>query len=61
MQEEQRESGDKDEAAASGGRKEGDAREKRNGGEGWTDFPKDLCVNIENYKGLSVKQNFPLI
>jgi hypothetical protein len=35
--------------------------EKRTRGEGRTYFPKDLCVNTENYKGLSVKQNFPLI
>jgi hypothetical protein len=35
--------------------------EKRNRGEGWTDFPKDLCAISENCRGLSVKQNFPLI
>jgi hypothetical protein len=51
-------------AGAAGGKKKGKqtlGKEiRKNRGEGGMDFPKDLCVNTENYKGLSVKQNFPL-
>jgi hypothetical protein len=36
-------------------------RERTGREEGELGFPKDLYVNSENYKGLSVKQNFPLI
>jgi hypothetical protein len=35
--------------------------EKKNRGEEGMEFPKDLYVITENCKGLSVKQNFPLI
>jgi hypothetical protein len=36
-------------------------RERTGREEGELGFPKDLYVNSENYEGLSVKQNFPLI
>jgi hypothetical protein len=39
----------------------GRQRDKGNRGEREMEFPKDLYVNTENYKGLSVTQNFPLI
>jgi hypothetical protein len=53
-----REAGEKEDAAASGGRKEGDAREKRNRGEREKRLPKDLCAILDNCKGLSVKHKF---
>jgi hypothetical protein len=56
-----REAGEKEDAAASGGRKEGDAREKRNRGEREKRLPKDLCTILENCRNLFVNQNFPLI
>jgi hypothetical protein len=42
------------------GEKDRDAWEKRNRGEGegGMDFPKDLCVILENCRGLSVKHKF---
>jgi hypothetical protein len=36
-------------------------REKKNRRGREKELPKDLCANLENCKGLSVKQNFPLI
>jgi hypothetical protein len=36
-------------------------RERKNRGEGEKGFPKDLCVNLENCRDLSVKHNFLLI
>jgi hypothetical protein len=48
-------------SAASGRRKEGDAREKRNRGEREKRLPKDLCAISENHRDLSVKSNFPSI
>jgi hypothetical protein len=41
-----------------GKEKERDAREKRNRGEREKRLPKDLCVNLEKYKDLSVKHKF---
>jgi hypothetical protein len=38
-----------------------DKSERENRKERGTVFSKDLCANTENCKGLSVKQNFPLI
>jgi hypothetical protein len=38
-----------------------DKSERENREERRMVFPKDLCANTENCKGLSVKQNFPLI
>jgi hypothetical protein len=35
-------------------------REKKNRGEWEIGFPKDLCVNLENYRDLSVKSNFSI-
>jgi hypothetical protein len=43
-----------------GSKKKGGVR-IRDRGEGGLVFPKDPCVNTENCKGLTVKQNFPLI
>jgi hypothetical protein len=40
------------------GRKRRGAREKRNRGEREKRLPKDLCVNLENYRDLSVKYKF---
>jgi hypothetical protein len=37
------------------------ARDKKNRGEEGIEFSKDLYVITENSKGLSLKQNFPLI
>jgi hypothetical protein len=34
---------------------------QKNRGEEGIEFPKDLYANTKNYKGLTVKQNFPLI
>jgi hypothetical protein len=48
----------KGDAAASGGRKEGNAREKRNRGEREKRLPKDLCAILENCRDLSVKHKF---
>jgi hypothetical protein len=56
-----REAGEKEDAAASGERKEGDAREKRNRGEREKRLPKDLCAISKNCRDLFVNQNFPLI
>jgi hypothetical protein len=50
-----REAGEKEDAAASGGRKEGDARDKRNRGEREKRLPKDLCAISENCRDLFVK------
>jgi hypothetical protein len=36
-------------------------RGKKNREEGGLEFPKDLYIISENYRDLSVKQNFPLI
>jgi hypothetical protein len=36
-------------------------REKKNRRGREKELPKDLCTNLENCKGLSIKQNFPLI
>jgi hypothetical protein len=48
----------KGDAVPSGGRKEGNAREKRNRGEREKTLPKDLCAISENCRGLSVKHKF---
>jgi hypothetical protein len=40
------------------GRKRKDARKKKNKAEREKRLPKDLCVNLENCKDLSVKHNF---
>jgi hypothetical protein len=37
------------------------ARDKKNRGGREIEFPKDLCVNLENYRDLSVKHKFSLI
>jgi hypothetical protein len=34
--------------------------EKRNRGEREKRLPQDLCINLENYRDLSVKHNFPI-
>jgi hypothetical protein len=44
-----------------GVRKRIEQREKKNRGEREIGFPKDLCVNLENCRDLSVKKNFPSI
>jgi hypothetical protein len=41
------------------GKKNGRERKNRGGRE--IEFPKDLCVNLENCRDLSVKHNFSLI
>jgi hypothetical protein len=56
-----REAGEKEDAAASGGRKEVDAREKRNRGERENRLPKDLCAISENCRDLSIKHSFSSI
>jgi hypothetical protein len=43
------------------GRKRKGAREKRKGEEREKGLSKDLCVNLENCRDLSVKHNFSLI
>jgi hypothetical protein len=40
------------------GRKRRGAREKRNRGEREKRLPKDLCVNLENCRDLSIKHKF---
>jgi hypothetical protein len=40
---------------------EEEQRERKNRGEREKRFPKDLCANSENCKGLSVKHNYSLI
>jgi hypothetical protein len=40
---------------------EEEQRERKNRGEGEKGFPKDLCINLENCRDLSVKHNFLLI
>jgi hypothetical protein len=47
--------------AAAGWERKRERQIRKNRGERETGFPKDLCVNIENYRGLTVKQNFPSI
>jgi hypothetical protein len=37
------------------------ARDKKNRGGREIEFPKDLCVNLENCRDLSVKHKFSLI
>jgi hypothetical protein len=65
VEERERESGDEDGAAGEekkrGARKRIEQREKKNRGEREIGFPKDLCVNLENCRDLSVKYNFSLI
>jgi hypothetical protein len=53
--------GGRGERSATGGRRKGDAREKRNRGEREKRLPKDLCAISENQRDLSVKSNFPSI
>jgi hypothetical protein len=43
-----------------GRKKKGGVRIRDRGERGLV-FPKDLCINTKNCKGLTVKQNFPLI
>jgi hypothetical protein len=55
-----REGGKRSAACGRKGRRH-QGRDKAEREERGMDFPKDLCVISENCKGLSVKQNFPLI